>query len=519
LRDYIKNNPHPAGLSKEEQEFRDELLNKIRVLLYEYSISDKKRKPRLTLQYEDSRDYLSKLIEENEYKGNDTNSIKRMKEAYGTINDFIKKMDAKTLNNFIQYFMVNVEMVFIEPDNISSALKVFETINQRGVGLNAMDLLKNLIFRKATEGDFKIIKEKWQKITKELEKCEEGDRPLRFLRYFLMAKYFNGILREDNIYDWVISEEGRDSIKYDMKPIEFVEELLRSVEKYSRYVKATVRGDKDYPHLTRIGQIGRTNFRQHLILLLAMDDRLGPEGIELLCKQLETLILYYVITREPIRDFERKFSTWAKELRNVQSIEILRTFIHDKFLPEIKEREIRFKQEFLRLSQDDVTPIYRVKYMIGRIEEHIRERCNMPKQSLEYYQKLELEHILPQTPNEESLKEAIGKGSFNDDRDYKNYVHRFGNLTLVELVINRALNKVNKISQENWFNDKLIEYEKSEVLLTSSIAGFERIGRDTSFNVFMENNLKSFKEWNQTAIQQRQELLCDLAQNIWKIDV
>ena len=340
LRDYIKNNPLSLNLSKDEREFRDELLNKIRELLYEYSISDKKRKPRLTLQYEDSRDYLSKLIEENEYKGSNTNSIKRMKEAYVTISDFIKKMDTKTLNNFIQYFMVNVEMVFIEPDNISSALKVFETINQRGVGLNAMDLLKNLIFSKATEVDFKIIKEKWQKITKELEKCGEGDRPLRFLRYFMMAKYFNGIRREDEIYDWIISKEGKDSVRYETKPIEFVDEMLRSAEKYSKYVNATgsIKEDKDYPHLTRIGQIGRTNFRQHLILLLPWTIGLDPKGIELLCKQLETLILYYVITREPIRDFERKFSTWAKELRNVQSIENLRMFIHDRFLPETKAK-------------------------------------------------------------------------------------------------------------------------------------------------------------------------------------
>ena len=79
--------------------------------------------------------------------------------------------------------------------------------------------------------------------------------------------------------------------------------------------------------------------------------------------------------------------------------------------------------------------------MIGRIEEYIREKCNMPKQSLEYYQKLELEHILPQTPNKESLKEAIEKDLFNDERDYKNYVYRFGNLTLVELVINRGSKK------------------------------------------------------------------------------
>ncbi|MEM2107871.1 MAG: DUF262 domain-containing HNH endonuclease family protein [Candidatus Bathyarchaeia archaeon] len=520
LRDYIEENPSLTNLSEDEQNFRNEILKKIKDLLYEFSIRDEKRRPRLTLQYEDSRDYLAKLIEGKTYQGDETNSIKRMKEAYSTIYNFIKRMDSKTLNSFMKYFMVNVEMVFIEPDNISSALKIFETINQRGVGLNAMDLLKNLVFRQARAEDFKVIKEKWQRITKELEKCSEGDRPLRFLRYFMMAKYYDGILREDEIYNWVISDEGKKRIKYNEKPIDFVEELLRSAEKYSRYVTATAssKEDRDYPHLTRIGQIGRVNFRQHLILLLAMDDKLGSEGIELLCKQLETLILYYVITREPIRDFERKFSTWAKELRDIHSIEDLRTFIRNKFLPEITERDNRFKQEFLRLAQSDITPLYRIKYMLGRIEEYIREKCNMPRQSLEYYQRLELEHTLPQTPDEKSLSDAIKAGLFKDEREYYSYVYYFGNLTLVESVINRALNNVNKISQQNWFDNKLAEYKKSEALITSSIAGYAKIGKDTALNTFMESNLKSFNEWNKKTIEDRQLMLFELARNIWKID-
>ena len=34
----------------------------------------------------------------------------------------------------------------IGTEDLGSALKIFETINQRGVGLNAMDLTKNLLF-------------------------------------------------------------------------------------------------------------------------------------------------------------------------------------------------------------------------------------------------------------------------------------------------------------------------------------------------------------------------------------
>jgi uncharacterized protein with ParB-like and HNH nuclease domain len=67
--------------------------------------------------------------------------------AFATISNFLKELegsDKATLINFVRYFLVNVEMVIIQPDDIGSALKIFETINERGVGLNAMDLLKNL---------------------------------------------------------------------------------------------------------------------------------------------------------------------------------------------------------------------------------------------------------------------------------------------------------------------------------------------------------------------------------------
>ncbi|KAI3602821.1 hypothetical protein D8I24_3220 [Cupriavidus necator H850] len=47
------------------------------------------------------------------------------------------------------YLANNVVFIQISTD-VSSALKIFETINERGVGLNPMDLLKNLLFTQVT---------------------------------------------------------------------------------------------------------------------------------------------------------------------------------------------------------------------------------------------------------------------------------------------------------------------------------------------------------------------------------
>jgi len=86
--------------------------------------------------------------------------------------------------------------VFIQiSTDVSSALKIFETINERGVGLNPMDLLKNLLFKQVKQDEFTMLKNAWKKITVPLEKANE--KPLRFLRYFLMANYKIEINRGD----------------------------------------------------------------------------------------------------------------------------------------------------------------------------------------------------------------------------------------------------------------------------------------------------------------------------------
>ncbi len=52
-----------------------------------------------------------------------------------------------------------------------------------------MDLLKNLLFTQVKLDQFTQLKDEWKKITKPLERAKE--KPLRFLRYFLMANYSN----------------------------------------------------------------------------------------------------------------------------------------------------------------------------------------------------------------------------------------------------------------------------------------------------------------------------------------
>jgi Protein of unknown function DUF262 len=72
-------------------------------------------------------------------------SLENLLNAYSTLHRYLQDNydDTAKLRKYWGYLANNVIFIQISAD-VSSALKILETINERGVGLNPMDLLKNL---------------------------------------------------------------------------------------------------------------------------------------------------------------------------------------------------------------------------------------------------------------------------------------------------------------------------------------------------------------------------------------
>lgn len=161
---------------------------------------------RLDLQYEDAGDVLRKYAEGagTDAPSDGTRSIRNLYNAYLTIKEFIEttlKNDPAEVRRFYGYFTNKVKIIRIETPTVAVALKIFETINDRGVGLDAMDLLKNLLLMNARGEEFSKLKAVWKQLTDAIYQANE--KPLRFLRYYLLAAHdVDGRLREDAIYDW-----------------------------------------------------------------------------------------------------------------------------------------------------------------------------------------------------------------------------------------------------------------------------------------------------------------------------
>jgi hypothetical protein len=150
---------------------------------------------------------------------------------------------------------------------------------------------------------------------------------------------------------------------------------------------------------------------------------------------------------------------------------------------------------------------YRTRYLLAKFTQFVDmafKGIATPGPLREYFD-LEIEHILPNNP-EEALRQSFAQTSTG--KDYEEYKIRLGNLTLLE-------KPINIIAGNDFFEKKKAEYVKSANYLTRSIVALSPVGKNTSISRINER-LLSFDKWTAFDIDRRQEMLIGLAKEVWK---
>lgn len=444
-------------------------------------------------------------------------SLENLVNAYSTLYRYLKDNydDVAKLKKYWGYLANNVVFIQISTD-VSSALKIFETINERGVGLNPMDLLKNLLFTQVKQTQFTQLKDEWKKITKPLEK--EKEKPLRFLRYFLMANYViknergDAVVREDEIYDWFIAKDNAALCDYAGKPFEFVRKVIRNVEHYLAFANGLGNDGKPSLAMDSLKRLTGGAFSLHYVMLLAAANFPKPL-FDHFVAQLESFLFYYIFTKTPTKDLERNFSQWADELRMIaettdpvkQKVQ-LNIFVADRFEKNMAGKSQELADALKRFTLYSMQQ-YRTRYLLARLTQHVEMAFNGLKTSgsLEPFTKLEIEHILPDNPKPE-LRATWAAESPN--AVYDDYKNRLGNLTLLE-------KPINIVAGNDFYSAKLAEYGKSGNYLTRSLVALTEVGQNTSITR-INAKLAAFPAWNSDSIEKRHALLIALAQEVWK---
>jgi hypothetical protein len=252
-------------------------------------------------------------------------------------------------------------------------------------------------------------------------------------------------------------------------------------------------------------------FSLHYVLLLAAGNFPKPL-FEHFVRQLESFLFYYIFTKTPTKDLERNFSSWADDLRVIGEIADpkaqkvrLNEFIANKFQKNMVSKDAELADTLKRYTLGSMQQ-YRTRYLLAKLTQIVEmafKGMSAPG-PLGDYTTLEIEHIMPNTPEAELLASFAAA---NPGKNYDDYKARLGNLTMLE-------KPINIVAGNGFYEMKRAEYVKSGNYLTRSIVGLNSVGKNSSITR-INAKLQAFETWSAAQIELRQDMLINLARDVW----
>ena len=119
---------------------------------------------------------------------------------------------AEELTEFIWFVLKSTELVLITCKGRNEAIRIFKTLNARGMDLSVADLMRSYLFtcledKSAEDNDKKVLEENWGSLEQRIKENGDGPSLEEFFRYYA---YFlaQGDIKKDAYYDLVEDESS-----------------------------------------------------------------------------------------------------------------------------------------------------------------------------------------------------------------------------------------------------------------------------------------------------------------------
>lgn len=354
--------------------------------------------------------------------------------------------DKATLVELGRRVLNDVELVQIVAPTESDAFRLFETLNDRGLPLNAADLIKNKLFARA-RSELAEVKFAWQR-TLESTGPEEI---LAFLRYYWAA--FHGAVRKDALYEAfgehldALDEEGTYGL---------ATELAESAELYAAIAfpsRSRRWGTDTDDALQRLVDL-RVRSCRPLLLAVARRSESQLAQVVTLC---ESVAVRYLVVGGYPSVLERAFDDACRRVATVDSSEVEIT-VREALRPVVPSDQ-EFGAAFAarrvpRVGPGDRALLLRLNAFDASGETSVRGARDV-----------HVEHVLPRSPSPRALDEAG-----LSPEDASELGEHIGNLTLLSGRRNVSISNAE-------FSRKRAAFEDSEIALNRWIAMQTRWGR------------------------------------------
>ena len=416
------------------------------------------------------------------------------------------QVDNETLNEALEFFgsrihgldldetdvlrkrlLSSVTLVSIECTEEQSAFRLFETLNERGLELSSVDLMKNHIFSIAAQDDdvdYEEVKQSWQ--TTVDNTVPYLNKPSRFFRHYIMsasAPDYPDDVSDYKLYDTFqgIISDVRDSD--DLTLESYLADAASQSELYLQIVNADI--DR-YDHggneainekLTHLHYIKSVQARTLLLRIFQEFD--NPNKVMEALGVLERFLVRWKVANYATGgQLDRIYSELCSTVFDESDpVEEMRGYLRGKYP---SDAEFRAGIENKRVKLND-----RTRYMLKRIEE-VHYNGNVDRMG-DY----DIEHIAPRSAYTATRHSAWVTALNTTQATFEQHRDRLGNLTLLESDKNiRASNDP--------FETKKTEYASSDIAMTRSIG-------------------ENYDNWNLDTIQERTSELAEVALNIWSL--
>lgn len=408
----------------------------------------------------------------------------RIYECYNFFNFKVEGFNLQQLEDLKNRIIDKVIIVHINVADKLNAFRLFETLNDRGLALSAVDLIKNHLLMKASaEGNdttvVDFIVEEWIEM---YEKIRDYD-PVTFFYRFMLSEY-PGKISARQLYE----EVNKKSKNWGSKEIiEFTRKLNASATIYIELISGKIGNLKIDRRLQDIKsfEAGPSYTLLMKITPLFKDGRLNEDQYLKVIGFIESFHIRWGICGQSTSRLNDIYNQICTRLKFENSDEILGG-IEDNYLSwasPINDSVFKtsFQEEFAQFSAS------RTKYIIWKLGKPAGEV------SLNF-DEVHTEHILPQTLNEKwilELEKATGMNVEEIKRTHDLLINKIGNFALIKGEWNISMS--NRV-----FTTKKESYVKSEIQPTQELSG-----RDG---------------WTFDDIIERTSNLADIAVQIWKFD-
>lgn len=389
----------------------------------ESSLYDKKNK--LQLQSNNKSEY-EKLVDK--IINNKNESFDNRLRIFKAYNYFEEKISDYTIDELFNLLdKINGALVVrIEVKSDQDAFILFESINNRGMPLSPIDLIKNKIFAQLAKnkiGDIEQNNKEWQKV---LDSIDDFNDQVRFLRH-----YYHAFQNDEKIGIKGYTKATKSNIikiysEHIEKDVKFIfDGLIEKAKIYNQFV---------HPKL-----LEKNKYREKLIdlqilgiapaysLLLFLFSNFKDVDFANLLNLLENWFIRRHITDYPATNkLDQIFIDLISKINEQgYAFEVVESFLkNDKNY----QSDEKFKE---RLINDDLYEINTgaTRCLLTKLEKSKRTKeseVNFWETTGEKKSKLiwSIEHIMPQNPDKKTDWLNI------DEEIRKQYVHKLGNLTL-----------------------------------------------------------------------------------------